>query len=203
LTAARQNGYIFLVLLAEGRRPEAFGGGAGCGARGRASQARTREAPGPRSTGTMTGLRGARCTIPGANAGDGNAAPGTEKPRWSAGRRARYAKRAPRPKRRQVAQTAYTCLRGAELVRRPALHLPSPQGGGCPGPAARRRGTNRHRSHGGRSLDRVRECRYPREARQADRDCNCLRHARWIAPHLSSRSPCHVAESPPRRHRPQ
>jgi hypothetical protein len=86
--------YIFLILLAEGRRPEAFGGGAGCGARGRASQARTREAPGPRSTATTSRLRGARCTIPGANAVDGNAAPGTEKPRWSAERRARYAKRA-------------------------------------------------------------------------------------------------------------
>ena len=38
----------------------------------------TREAPGPRSGGTTAALRGARCTIFGANAGDGNAAPGTE-----------------------------------------------------------------------------------------------------------------------------
>jgi hypothetical protein len=38
----------------------------------------TREAPGPRSSATTSRLRGTRCTIRGANAADGNAAPGTE-----------------------------------------------------------------------------------------------------------------------------
>jgi len=35
-----------------------------------------------------TWLRGARCTDPGGNAGDGSAAPGRKSPRWSAERRA-------------------------------------------------------------------------------------------------------------------
>jgi len=39
-----------------------LGGGAGCGARGRGSQPRTREASGPRPTGITTGAQGACLT---------------------------------------------------------------------------------------------------------------------------------------------
>ena len=44
--------------------------------------------PGSRPPGTTTWLRGARCTDPEDNAGDGSAAPGEKPPRWSAERRA-------------------------------------------------------------------------------------------------------------------
>src|SRR6266540_5722918 len=44
---------------------------------------------GPRPPGTMTWLRGARCTDSGGNSGNGSADPGQKSPRWSAERRAR------------------------------------------------------------------------------------------------------------------
>ena len=63
--------------------------GIGCGARGFASQAKTREAPGPRPGGTRTALRGARWTGTGSDSREsgglvpGSADPGTSK-RWRA-----------------------------------------------------------------------------------------------------------------------
>jgi hypothetical protein len=84
----------------------------GSGPRGRNDTLRTRAASGPRSSGTMTGPRGARCT----GAGEGppvctrrfqETRPGAEsgvtawrEPRWSAERRARPAGRAAAPEAR-------------------------------------------------------------------------------------------------------
>src|SRR5690242_8323266 len=64
-------------------------GGIGCGACGFASQAKAREAPGPRPGGTKTALRGARWTGTGQIAASSQEARirGLKSPRWSAGRR--------------------------------------------------------------------------------------------------------------------
>jgi hypothetical protein len=93
--------------VAKGRHHEgAPGCGSGRGARARTDTVRSRAASGPRSSGTTTGPRGARCT----GAGEGppvctrwfqETRPGAEsgvtawrEPRWSAERRARSAERA-------------------------------------------------------------------------------------------------------------
>jgi hypothetical protein len=86
----------------------------------------TREAPGPRSGGTTAALRGARCTIRGANAADGNAAPGTEIATSGAPRGERVlARRAPRKRHLDapVGAPLPSLLRGEEdeRVRRPKI----------------------------------------------------------------------------------
>src|SRR6266508_2101500 len=79
----------FPALLIEGRLLEtilkAERGVASCGG---GSQPLAPGGPGSRPPGTTTWLRGARCTDPEDNAGDGSAAPGEKPPRWSAERRA-------------------------------------------------------------------------------------------------------------------
>jgi hypothetical protein len=110
-------------------------GGAGCGARGRGSQPRTREASGPRPTGIMTGVQGA-CWTAGARCSGSQARPEvsaglrprTKTPRWSAGRR-RAPRRGAHAERRRLETQRLSALRpltfeGGIKARLAPLNIP-------------------------------------------------------------------------------